>query len=86
MDSRRNIDPAHRDDFDPRWWLVPAALVATTLLIALGGFVALHDTQVLASAAPARPAAPLAPETLDAPAVSRASPEEPLPQEQPPTF
>lgn len=83
--------PAHSDDesFDPRWWLVPATLVATAMLVALGGYLVLHDTQQVAALTPPLHDLPSAPQPsgeLPLPLPAAAEPGGTEPQEQPPTF
>lgn len=87
MNSSRPASHADHESFDPRWWLVPAALVATGLLVALGGYLALNDTQQVAALTPPLQDVPLAPQPLGELSLPVAS--EPAPtetQEQPPTF
>lgn len=84
MNSNRNTPQADPDAFDRRWWLVPAALVATGLLVALGGYLAVHDTQQVAALVPPLHDAQIAPESLG----ELSLPDTPSaePQDQPPTF
>ena len=82
MNSTRNTPHEESDSFDPRWWLVPASLVATGLLVALGGYLVLHDTQEVAVLTPPRHDVPMAPEPLG----ELSLPASPEAQEQPPTF
>ena len=62
--QRRNPRRPDDDDVDPRWWYVPTAVTAATLLIALGGFLALPAAEpidpapVLSQEFPILPAAP----------------------------
>ena len=88
MNSTRNTPHDESDAFDPRWWLVPASLVATGLLVALGGYLVLHDTQQVAALTPPPEAVPIAPEPLGDLSLPDAGSAglQAEPQEQPPTF
>ncbi len=87
MNSSRHTPRPEHDAFDPRWWLVPAALAATGLLVALGGYLALHDSQQVAALTPSQHSVPIAPEPLGELTLPDSA--EPAPADvpdQPPTF
>lgn len=81
--------PPH-EDFDPHWWLVPAAIAGATLLIALLGLAVQSDATVAAPMPQISPEFPIMPDNVadttvpDAGSVDYA--QEPFGAEQPPTF
>ncbi|WP_298826182.1 hypothetical protein [uncultured Piscinibacter sp.] len=87
--QRHAAHPSH-EDFDPHWWLVPAAIVAVTLLIALLGLAVHSDATVVAPMPQISPEVPIVPDNVaevtvpDAGSVTYA--QEPFDSEQPPTF
>lgn len=90
MNTQRHASRPPHEDFDSHWWLVPAAIAAATLLIALFGLALRSDATAVAPLPQISPEFPIVPDNVaettvpDAGSVDYA--QEPFGAEQPPTF